>query len=176
MLTRQHFFKKLRHNSCSFFSSVPGKNFGASLSASLHLVFSTAHSLQVNLSEQRFFANYSLLKFKMVPNKNSNPHTLDNFCFRRCDVTLCVSSNWRQCPKFGRSTQTSERFCVRPSSRLPPYSPLPLGRPDTQVKFIATWRLTTEMFAAKSPIACNLQKLWHQRVTKNCYLWMLIVF
>ena len=32
----------------------------------------------------------------------------DNFCFRRCNVTFCVSSNQRQRPKFGRSTQTSK--------------------------------------------------------------------
>ena len=65
----------------------------------------------------------------------------DNFCFRGCDVTFCVSSNQRQRPKFGRSTQISERFCVRPSFPLlhfpspsPSPSPLPLGRPDTQAR------------------------------------------
>ena len=52
----------------------------------------------------------------------------DNFCFRRCDVTCCVSSNQRQRPKSGRSTQTSERFCVRPSFPLHPL-PLPLPLP-----------------------------------------------
>ena len=68
--------------------------------------------------------------------QQNNPRTLDDCCFRLCDVTLCVSSNQRQRPKFGRSTQTSERFCVRPSSPLLPLPlplPLPLGRPDTQV-------------------------------------------
>ena len=59
----------------------------------------------------------------------------DNFCFRRCDVTFCVSSNQRQRPKFGRSTQTSERFSfplLPIPLPLPSPSPLPLGRPDTQ--------------------------------------------
>ena len=67
VLTHEHLFKILRHDSCSFFSSIPGKTFGASLSASLDLVLTL---YKVNSTELITFFRYHSL---------SKSNNLDNF-------------------------------------------------------------------------------------------------
>ena len=78
----------------------------------------------------------------------------DNFCLRRCDVTFCVSSNQRQHPNFGRSTQASEGFV----SGLPLPFPLPLGRPDTQASYSCK---------AKSARSSN-------NSMRSCWIWYIV--
>ena len=108
--------------------------------------------------------------------QQNNPRTLDNFCFRRCDVILCVSSNQRQTSEI-RTFDTDFRKVLYqafldPLLFSPSPSPLPLGRPDTQARILRN----SLSVRARVRISLSLHlKIWTENydMTQWVVVWML---